>query len=401
MIEIEKRMPLDMYNKGLASASDMHVRGESHPPPLINKSVSDGSLHRTSDTSKGDILPDHAKSGLCNAKAMIFLVLWYLFSFCNLFMNKFTIDTLKGDATLLGVVQMCTCISGGFVQLHFPCGMYTLSEREERPPSFLRNMLILGTMRFITVILGLVALKFVAVSFTETVKSSAPIFTVLLSRAMLGERTGICVSISLIPVMAGLFLCSATELSFNLMGFLAALATNLSECTQNVFSKMLRSDKRYQYSPAELQFFSSSASMLVELPTIFLMIDITQLEQNMTHTLAMGLLANGLFFHFQTITEYVLIGYISPVTHSVANTVKRALLIWLSVIVFGNPVSFLSGLGTTIVLAGVLLYNQARECDQARLIARRKHQHQQTEITNAQIQSRQSETVKQVSLFST
>ncbi|XP_014676969.1 PREDICTED: solute carrier family 35 member E2-like isoform X3 [Priapulus caudatus] len=378
MIEIEKRMPLDMYNKGLASASDMHVRGESHPPPLINKSVSDGSLHRTSDTSKGDILPDHAKSGLCNAKAMIFLVLWYLFSFCNLFMNKFTIDTLKGDATLLGVVQMCTCISGGFVQLHFPCGMYTLSEREERPPSFLRNMLILGTMRFITVILGLVALKFVAVSFTETVKSSAPIFTVLLSRAMLGERTGICVSISLIPVMAGLFLCSATELSFNLMGFLAALATNLSECTQNVFSKMLRSDKRYQYSPAELQFFSSSASMLVELPTIFLMIDITQ-----------------------TITEYVLIGYISPVTHSVANTVKRALLIWLSVIVFGNPVSFLSGLGTTIVLAGVLLYNQARECDQARLIARRKHQHQQTEITNAQIQSRQSETVKQVSLFST
>ncbi|XP_014676968.1 PREDICTED: solute carrier family 35 member E2-like isoform X2 [Priapulus caudatus] len=383
MIEIEKRMPLDMYNKGLASASDMHVRGESHPPPLINKSVSDGSLHRTSDTSKGDILPDHAKSGLCNAKAMIFLVLWYLFSFCNLFMNKFTIDTLKGDATLLGVVQMCTCISGGFVQLHFPCGMYTLSEREERPPSFLRNMLILGTMRFITVILGLVALKFVAVSFTETVKSSAPIFTVLLSRAMLGERTGICVSISLIPVMAGLFLCSATELSFNLMGFLAALATNLSEW------------------PAELQFFSSSASMLVELPTIFLMIDITQLEQNMTHTLAMGLLANGLFFHFQTITEYVLIGYISPVTHSVANTVKRALLIWLSVIVFGNPVSFLSGLGTTIVLAGVLLYNQARECDQARLIARRKHQHQQTEITNAQIQSRQSETVKQVSLFST
>ena len=43
--------------------------------------------------------------------------------------------------------------------------------------------------RFGTVVLSLVSLKFVAVSFTETVKSSAPLFTVLISRCMLGEPT--------------------------------------------------------------------------------------------------------------------------------------------------------------------------------------------------------------------
>lgn len=45
---------------------------------------------------------------------------------------------------------------------------------------------------------------------------------------------------------------------------------------------------------------------------------------------------------------------------SVANTVKRALLIWLSVLIFHNPVTFLSGVGTFIVIFGVILYNEGR-----------------------------------------
>lgn len=51
---------------------------------------------------------------------------------------------------------------------------------------------------------------------------------------------------------------------------------------------------------------------------------------------------------------------------SVANTVKRAFLIWISVILFGNPVTFLSGLGTIIVTVGVLLYTKAKEYDHNR-----------------------------------
>ena len=83
--------------------------------------------------------------------------------------------------------------------------------------------------RFSTVVLGLVALKYVAVSFTETVKSSAPLFTVFISQVLMGEYTGFYTFMSLIPIMGGLALCSAYELSFNIQGFIAALATNLTE----------------------------------------------------------------------------------------------------------------------------------------------------------------------------
>jgi solute carrier family 35 protein E2 len=47
----------------------------------------------------------------------------------------------------------------------------------------------------------------------------------------------------------------------------------------------------------------------------------------------------------------------------VANTAKRAFLIWLSVILFANEVTLLSGIGTAIVISGVLLYNKAQDYD--------------------------------------
>jgi len=40
--------------------------------------------------------------------------------------------------------------------------------------------------------------------------------------------------------------------------------------------------------------------------------------------------------------------------------VKRALLIWLSVLVFGNEITVLSAVGTVMVTCGVFLYQKAK-----------------------------------------
>uniref|UniRef100_K1QFS6 Solute carrier family 35 member E2 n=1 Tax=Magallana gigas TaxID=29159 RepID=K1QFS6_MAGGI len=133
---------------------------------------------------------DDEKLGLLNIRAFFFLILWYIFSAFTLFLNKYILTTLKGDPAVLDCPLFC---------------------------------------RFSTVVLGLVALKYVAVSFTETVKSSAPLFTVFISQVLIGEYTGFYTFLSLIPIMGGLALCSAYELSFNIQGFIAALATNLTE----------------------------------------------------------------------------------------------------------------------------------------------------------------------------
>lgn len=42
---------------------------------------------------------------------------------------------------------------------------------------------------------------------------------------------------------------------------------------------------------------------------------------------------------------------------------KRAFLIWMSIILFGNSITILSGLGTVIVIAGVVIYNKVKQYD--------------------------------------
>ena len=84
-------------------------------------------------------------------------------------------------------------------------------------------------VRFFVILLGLVSFKYVAVSFVETIKSSAPLFTALISYIILKEKNGVFVQLSLIPIMCGLVLCTAYELSFTLVGFAAAIGTNIAE----------------------------------------------------------------------------------------------------------------------------------------------------------------------------
>ncbi|XP_043196652.1 solute carrier family 35 member E2B-like isoform X2 [Amphibalanus amphitrite] len=219
-------------------------------------------------------------------------------------------------------------------------------------------MLLIGCLTSGVILLGLLALSFVAVSFAETVKSSAPIFTVLISWVVLGERTPLLVNLSLIPVMIGLALCSSHELSFSLPGFLAALGTNLCECLQSVYVKKIINNKDYKYSAAELQFYPGVAGVLIQTPILHLTggrAAVGAVSMATGTTLA----AAGFFYYLQTATAYMLMEYISPVTYSVANTVKRALLIILSVLLFHNAVTPLSTLGTAVVFGGVVLYNAA------------------------------------------
>jgi hypothetical protein len=77
----------------------------------------------------------------------------------------------------------------------------------------------------------------VAISLTHTVKTLEPAFNVLLSRLVLGEATPLPVTLTLIPIMAGVALASAGELSFNWTGFISAMLSNLTFGFRAVWGK--------------------------------------------------------------------------------------------------------------------------------------------------------------------
>mmetsp|Transcript_11631 Transcript_11631/g.34479 ORF Transcript_11631/g.34479 Transcript_11631/m.34479 type:complete len:417 (-) Transcript_11631:93-1343(-) len=330
-------------------------------------------------------------------KRLVFIACWYCTSGFTLFGNKHLLVTLRTNPATLGTFQMISTAVLGCAKMYLPqvwlwlssgrspavsrggsasaINGVSLEEKRTVPApnnTFMRDMFIVGILRFVTVVAGLLSLKFVAVSFTETIKSSAPFFTVLFSWVLLRERTSFAVNLSLVPVVGGLALCSATELSFNLIGFWAAVFNNCIDCVQNVFSKKLLTT---QYTYVQLQFYTSAAALVVQLPFMLL-------SSSWSHELAASsadtaadaeaapvavstllfyLCLNGASFHLQSVSAYAVMSVVSPVTQSVLNTLKRALLIWLSILWFGNAVTVWSAVGTATCVFGVLAYNYTRQ----------------------------------------
>mmetsp|Transcript_26374 Transcript_26374/g.55340 ORF Transcript_26374/g.55340 Transcript_26374/m.55340 type:complete len:185 (+) Transcript_26374:836-1390(+) len=77
------------------------------------------------------------------------------------------------------------------------------------------------------------------------------------------------------------------------------------------------------------------------------------------------LLLDAIFYHLQSVSAYCTMGCMSPVSQSVANTLKRALLVWASILYFGNPVTSSGVLGMVLVVLGVFLYNHMRRLYQS------------------------------------
>ena len=118
----------------------------------------------------------------------------------TLFLNKYILTYIDGDPTILGTVQMMATLVCGYISLRWEGR--DIGGGGARQPGFVKHMTIVGGLRsatnivnnsqdnisrFCTVLFGLLALNYVAVSFTETVKSSAPAFTVVISRLILGQ----------------------------------------------------------------------------------------------------------------------------------------------------------------------------------------------------------------------
>lgn len=48
------------------------------------------------------LLDPEPKGGLTHPRALLFLALWYIFSGCTLFLNKYILSYMSGDPTILG-----------------------------------------------------------------------------------------------------------------------------------------------------------------------------------------------------------------------------------------------------------------------------------------------------------
>mmetsp|Transcript_48531 Transcript_48531/g.113625 ORF Transcript_48531/g.113625 Transcript_48531/m.113625 type:complete len:471 (+) Transcript_48531:85-1497(+) len=331
-------------------------------------------------------MPESAsQKGVANQRVVVTIVLcWYLVSFLGIVLNKHMLsDESPVDPRHLALVQtMTTVLLGGMLQARSTgAEMLTGGDKDlclSRSWKKVGAIGCLGLLRFLTIVFGLISLKHVAASFTETVKASGPFFTVVAAYLFLGEKTSALRMVSLLPVVGGLMLASATELSFTTTGFVAALLTNTTECIQNVFCKQLlspaASSSEAPYTAQQLQYYSAVAALMVQIP-VFMMPSMaasassasTTLDQTIdmavhendsfyNHTM-MLLLWNGMLYYAQSALAYMVMSYYSPVTVAVLNTAKRAMIICGTAVVFRNQLGVATQAGTIVCISGAYLYN--------------------------------------------
>jgi len=106
----------------------------------------------------------------------------------------------------------------------------------------------------------------VSIALTHTVKSTEPFFSVALSPSLLGEVPTWGVLATLVPIVFGVGIASATEASFTWFGFVTAMGSNLCLQGRNLISK--RFMKKGESSIDNVNLFSliSIGAFLILLP---------------------------------------------------------------------------------------------------------------------------------------
>ena len=69
---------------------------------------------------------------------------------------------------------------------------------------------------------------------------------------------------------------------------------------------------------------------------------------------------SGLSFYIYNEASFLCLQRLDAVSHSVANTLKRVVIILVSAVVFKTPINLIGGIGSAIAVAGTLLYSLAK-----------------------------------------
>jgi len=200
----------------------------------------------------------------------------------------------------------------------------------------------------------------VAVSFTHTIKTLEPVFSALGVFLVSGTVYALPVYLSLIPIMAGVALASATELSFTWVGFSTAMASNAAFAGRAIWSKNLMARMSavnlYNYVTIVALLFCIPPMLYFEGPTLASGLAAASAKVG-AKELAVMIFNVGLYYHLYNQVAYQALEKVEPITHAVGNVGKRIFVIGFSILAFGNTISAQTAVGSAIAVAGTGLYS--------------------------------------------
>ena len=215
------------------------------------------------------------------------------------------------------------------------------------------------------------SLAAVSVSFTHVVKALEPVVNAIASAFMLGKVFHPTLYASLIPIVLGVALASASEVTFSMFGFLMAMASNFFYVARNVLStkfvsagdmgKEKTTRKTNQLAVVNIVATVALLPVAMMFPggpwSVSRAWQVAVASGVPARELAVRLLTSGFHYFMFQVSSFWVLSCVEPITHSVLNTLKRVVVIVVSIAVFHNPVTQQGMFGTMTAISGVLLYS--------------------------------------------
>ncbi|CAM9730366.1 unnamed protein product [Discosporangium mesarthrocarpum] len=296
-------------------------------------------------------------------KVAFYLTVWYVLTIGYNIQNKATLNIIR-IPWILSTVQLA--IGAVYVNLIWALGLRKAPRLNKENMMSVAPLAFLHTSSHIAAVVGLSA---GAVGFVQIVKAAEPFFTSIFSALFLGQIFPAPVYAALIPVVGGVAVASVKELTFNWISFGGAMVSNVAAASRGVLAKAsmdtpkgenMDAGNLYAVMTIMATIMLAPFATLVEGPRFWKLWDAALAAGHTKGTILKGTILSGLFFYMYNEVAFYCLNAINPVTHAVANTLKRVFLIAVSVIVFNHTLTPLGLAGSAVAIAGVLLYSLAK-----------------------------------------
>lgn len=316
-------------------------------------------------SSSGGAAEESSSGGMMETLTVgSYFALWYLFNIAYNIYNKKALNVLDYPWTV-ATIQMATGI------LYFvPMWILGLRKAPKLSMDELKTLFPIALCHTGVHVGAVIALGAGAVSFAHIVKASEPVVTCIFNAVLLGQTFPLSVYLTLLPIIGGVAIASMKELSFTLLALSSAMLSNVSSAARGVLSKKTMSGKKIgeNLDAQNLYAVLTAMSTLILIPACLAMEgtgffsafkNVAKGGDFTTKSLAMLLGLGGASYYAYNEVAFLALGKVNPVTHAVGNTIKRVVIIVASVVAFKTPMSTGSIIGSSIAIAGTLMYSLA------------------------------------------
>jgi len=292
--------------------------------------------------------------------------IWWSANIATVLLNKWVFAKLSFEFPMaLTLIHFSVCFVGAWVVIRWlqwnHCVELSWEDRKSK-------IAPIAAVYCLSIVLGNVSLRWVPVSFMQTVKAFTPASTVLLQRVLQAKHFPSIVYASLAPVCGGIALSSVTEMSFEWTGFIAALAGCFATSSKTILAEKLISGIE-RFDSLNTIYHLTPWCIAILAPLVFMFelegIRVWWAEDVAARGLqrdAVALLGtSGLLAFALNFSVFLVIGTTSAVTFNIAGNAKIAIAILLSWLIFRNPMNAMNVLGCAITICGCTYYGYVRQ----------------------------------------